>query len=441
MEHNFRGDSLRLDCFLRVVRNFPQRPARGRRPTRQTNQNTDKTQPIISSLIRMEEAPVFHSKEPEIVQSGKARFSLLLEKNHEKDEAGPMFTAEKRSTSFLPDQEGNADFDDNTEEMLQKIKRKRRLPVNQLAIVRTTTLQVVEQAEEHPDICRQVPDTDPIEDSQTIITKPAALTPSASRQISVVRPEQGLMASKHPWRPAVLTKKIHMPRKKGGRPDKWLTPKIHFDGFEGAELSIPDRAFRPQHPRVEKLRVKTKAKSRTELRDKSRSTQRMQSKAKPDTWNWELPLAVGDLPLPSDYLNTTEHPHPKVLEVRALSFRSNEDYTCVGKSRLNELFQMSEEPIADNTTVEERMFGDLPQIIYEDATSMFNKQIPKTDQYRQMEILQADETTTYTPTKDLVVDLKLQSITAPKICHSDSESEDAGDEMDYSPSECDWDAV
>ncbi|KAF2273572.1 uncharacterized protein EI97DRAFT_154395 [Westerdykella ornata] len=284
---NYVNGRLRLSAFLRIVQNIPQRrPLRIRR--RVPNENSTLTSIAAPALSTEAEQSNEIDKGTGVAESHMVQPATLSDHQAEASPFGILPSAappergsprphfdvpvieqvstvevETSAVSRTPRgdlivyraQKGNADA------RLIPSTRRRRLPVNELALVRTTTDDsLFDRSEEMPET-PSITDTDPIEDSQTPQSH-SAVNP-ASRADRKHRPLISLstpsLANKSRW-------KIDKAKKQTNTPGARLMPShgslwgLSADGFIASELDLPTRVqTKRRAPSPDKARASRKA--------------------------------------------------------------------------------------------------------------------------------------------------------------------------------------
>jgi hypothetical protein len=140
-EADFAGDRLRLSAFLRIVQNLPQRPARCRRRAPSITVDDHVPAPAsndaqtVSISATREISPSLDSGSEEDTHV-PIRGEVLPETENERDDDAPNSPPKQTAPIvYTP----KAPQTDPRQHRPSSTTRKRRLPVNELALVRTTT--------------------------------------------------------------------------------------------------------------------------------------------------------------------------------------------------------------------------------------------------------------------------------------------------------------
>ncbi|KAF2473801.1 uncharacterized protein BDR25DRAFT_125267 [Lindgomyces ingoldianus] len=275
-DESFCGDRLRMSSFLRVIANMPPRPARFRRHEKQADQQSHAMYDEVG-LNQFEElkthkfssqnpALASHDSSTEVCDSlarlASAQSLLMVAGRAERSEAENGSAPDTGNGVHKPSgaqstapraRKDHYSYQTKTNKSKHASgrrsgTRRRMLPVNELALVRTTTTDGLPDPSEEDVILKSpITEIDPIEDSEVYGDVPAQVRNEATQKSHLSKGDQVNYTNKATWKSRRRTKQ--------GRLDvRVLQSVLASDGFVGAEFSIPFRHQKqPNRPQMKKM--------------------------------------------------------------------------------------------------------------------------------------------------------------------------------------------
>ncbi|KAH7116086.1 hypothetical protein B0J11DRAFT_117194 [Dendryphion nanum] len=212
-EDNFHGDVVRLTAFLRIVEDIPPRPTRCRKrtPDDATMQKESPMTPLLQEFNRSaslsEPLPV-QALSQNTVHLHNALDAEFPQTSHELiSQNNTLEISKSESTRRIsPESSGT---------------RRRRLPLDELALVRTSTADSLHfPGDDAADTAMLITTTDPIEDSQAV-----------DNSLEITKKTRSTMINGSQWNALKRTK-----NRKGYK--RQTIPRTVNDGFTASELDI-----------------------------------------------------------------------------------------------------------------------------------------------------------------------------------------------------------